>query len=146
MVDAQQLSEISERVLRHFGDACFDSTPDAAAPLTLLDYVVIIPLGNQGTALIISATSAAAEQLAARMFDKPVSDLMRMDWIDALSELGNMVAGKLEDFLGTARSLGTPRYLAAGEIAMLWHSTTTQVEVGGVFVTQPVYIAVITDR
>ncbi len=143
LVNAQQLSKISESVLRRFGDVHFNVTSSA---VTQLDHFVSIALGNSGGALVIGADNSIAIQLAARMFDKPANQLQLADCIDALSELGNIMAGRLEFQFGSERCLGIPAYMSADSKRQIWPALSVEAEIWSSFAGHAFYIAVVADH
>ncbi|MFT3931570.1 MAG: chemotaxis protein CheX [Spongiibacteraceae bacterium] len=145
MVNAQQLSTVSDKVLRRFGDTATTS-PSAPIPPAQLDHFVSIALGNTGGALVIGADSETAAQLASKMFDKPPHQLQLRDWIDALSELSNMVAGQLEFRLGSERSLGIPVYMSADSRSQIWPAVIVETEVWSSFAGHAFYFAVLAEH
>lgn len=144
-MNALQLSTISDKVLRRFGDTA-TSSPIAPTPPAQLDHFVSVALGNTGGALIIGADSATAAQLASKMFDKPIHQLQLRDWIDALSELSNIVAGQLEFRLGSERSLGIPVYMSAESRSQIWPAVDVETEVWSSFAGHAFYFAVLADH
>lgn len=144
-MNAQQLSTVSDNVLRRFNDAAANC-PVTPVSSSRLDHFVSVALGNRGGALVIGADNATAAQLASKMFDKPTHQLQVRDWIDALSELSNIVAGQLEFQLGSDRNLGIPAYMSATSRTEIWPAVNVEAEVWSSFAGHAFYFAVIADR
>lgn len=142
MLNAQQLSTISEKILRRFGGAASGS-PIADSPVVKLEHFVSVALGNRGSALVIGADDATAAQLASKMFDKPANQLQTRDWIDALSELSNMIAGQLEFQFGSERCLGIPAYMSVHSKTQLWPAVNVETEIWSSFAGHAFYLAVL---
>ena len=136
---------MAENVIQRFGEPGRPKHLAGHASLLCPEHLVTVALGDLGTALVIGVAGATAAELASRMFDTPTPQLRQSDWIDALSELGNMLAGKIEGVLGSTRDLGIPAYIDASAKPILWRTLNVKTEVWSSFAGYPIYIAVVTD-
>lgn len=143
VADAQQLSSVAEAVLRQFGEAGVQPQPTNRPFEQDLRHFVRIAIGDRGAALLIGAGDGVAAALAECMFERSAAELGATDWIDALGELGNILAGKIEGELGSDRSLGIPSYFEASD-GTAWRRTTgIEAESWRYFAAHPIYFAVV---
>jgi len=119
LMDSEELIATVGSVLEYVSAGTVTPISDQLDERYITDFQwFVCQMATNGT-LVVGLSHTLAVDVAMRMFKQPPSELDDTDIVDAVGELTNMMAGKIQDVLAPGAGLGVPHEMSSDEAQRL---------------------------